>query len=154
MKKFIWVLVFVFAFNMCFAETFVMMDGKKYVGKVISSTQDKIKIELAGGYVKEINKNDLSYRTDDKNEPAALNQNPETLIPSGVANTITDQDLKYQQYLSFQALKDMAKSERKIADETEGIKTIMAWEFGIAIVCAVISVIVIVVNAQPKTTTP
>lgn len=155
MKKFVWLLVFVFVFNMCFAETFIMLDGKRYVGKVISSTQEKITIEMADGKTLLIKISELSYRTADKPEPTALNQNPNT-VPDGVATsaTITDQELRYQQYLSYQALKDIARSERKIADETEDIKTIMAWEFGIGITAIVITAIVIFINGQSKPTTP
>ena len=135
MKKFIWFLIFVFVSNICFADFFIMKDGSNYQGQIVKSTQDTITIQNYMGMSVVLNKSDISKQ----NATNVLDKSADPVMTTGNNNlTVSDQVLKTQEYNAFIAIQNMQK-------DTEDIRTIMAWEFGISIGCVAVGIIALIV---------
>lgn len=131
MKRTVYFLVFIFAFNICFAESFVMMDGAKYQGEIIKQTVETITLQADNGETYVIERAKISYRTEQK-------------IEEKEEKKISDDELRMAEYQSYKALQSIAKDIHAIQKDTDTIQTVMVWEFGIAIALAVVSIIVAV----------
>jgi hypothetical protein len=134
MKKIVWFLLLIFISNICFADFFIMKDGSTYQGKVVKSTQDTITIQNYMGMSMVLNKSEISKQnlTNDKNEDSVTTTGNNNL-------TVSDQVLKTEQYNAFVAIQNMQK-------DTQDMKTIMAWEFGISIGCVVLEIIALIID--------
>jgi len=134
MKKIVWFLLLIFISNICFADFFIMKDGSTYQGKVVKSTQDTITIQNYMGMSMVLNKSEISKQnlTNDKNENSVTTTGNNNL-------TVSDQVLKTEQYNAFVAIQNMQK-------DTQDMKTIMAWEFGISIGCVVLEIIALIID--------
>ncbi len=111
-----------------------MKDGSTYQGKVVKSTQDTITIQNYMGMSMVLNKSEISKQnlTNDKNEDSVTTTGNNNL-------TVSDQVLKTEQYNAFVAIQNMQK-------DTQDMKTIMAWEFGISIGCVVLEIIALIID--------
>ena len=136
MKKIVWFLLFAFVSNICFADTFLMTDGSTLVGKVVFNGGSFLKVQDKQGKIIKINVEDnnlYSWTIDVDQQKASLSSTDE--------HVVTEQELKQQQYLSYFAIQNISK-------QTEGVKTIMAWEFGISIACVAVGIIELFVASK------
>ena len=74
-----------------------------------------------------------------QNPTNVLDKSADPIMTTGNNNlTVSDQVLKTQEYNAYIAIQNMEK-------DTQDMRTIMAWEFGISIACAAVGIIALII---------
>jgi hypothetical protein len=143
MKKIVWFVLFIFCFNFCFADTIIFNDGSKKEGTVVEESPTQVLFNVDNGaFNDEQNTYDKKIisrivLSEESRKKLAKDEAANEVAPNNNLSSITeitDKMLKEQQYNSYVAIQQMQK-------DTQDMKTIMAWEFGISIACVAIGLI-------------
>ena len=130
MKRIIWLIIMIFAFNICFADVLIFKDGKEIKAEIQQIKYGMVTVKQDGKLI--------SFSQNDIDEIIISRElNSVTNSPSGITETMI-KEAPYNSYLEM----------RGINENTETMKTLMAWEFGIAIAVSVVAIGVSVANSR------